>query len=420
MVSPAVGRLGRPELAPLVDELVRRFADGGAPATLTLRGLPDPSRRALADLLGTDRLPASLVRVRVERLLFVLGLASVDDLRAAIESLRGPLPDRRADREAERAAREELWAWVGEQAQTLPFAADAGRLVAWVAAQRAAGVRGGVEAHRRRLTCALAALRALPADGTSLAAIAADRAGDPHALDHGRAVAGMVLDAIASAFAVPRAVDAEGARALWETVGVVPDPLSSTVLALGLPGGDDGPLRRWLGATAGAGEPVVLTLSMLRSWPLPPLPAGSTAFVVENPSLVLEAAAGGWAGPPLMCSSGRPSFATVMLLRQLGANGATVYQHADFDPGGLAITAWLAERAGTTPWRMTTGDYLSALDGTTSRQTLVGPVPRTPWDATLQQAVEGKRAAVYEEEVRTQLLDEMCWVDRTSQQDRSV
>jgi len=388
--------------------LVRRFADGGAPAALILRALPDASRRALADLLGADRLPPSRAQVRVERLIGVLGLASVDDLRAAVESLRGPLPDRRAERAAERAAREELWAWLAEQTRGLPFASDAGRLDAWVEAQRAAGVRGAVEAHRSRLASALAVLRALPADGISLAALAADCAGDPHTLDHGRAVTGMVLDAVAIGAGVPRPVDAEGARALWESVGVVPDPLSSTVLALGLPGsGDDGPLGRWLGATAAASEPVVLTLAMLRRWPLPPLPAASTAYVVENPSLVREAAAAGWCGPPLVCSSGRPSIATVTLLRQLGVAGATLYQHADLDPPGLAITGWLSERAGTTAWRMTSADYLAALDGPASRPMFVGPLPPTPWDPTLQGAVEQHRVAVYEEDVRTEVLATM-------------
>lgn len=47
------------------------------------------------------------------------------------------------------------------------------------------------------------------------------------------------------------------------------------------------------------------------------------------------------------------------LLRQLAASGGPIYQHADFDPPGLAVTAWLHERAGTQPWRMTAADYLA-------------------------------------------------------------
>jgi len=101
---------------------------------------------------------------------------------------------------------------------------------------RAGGVPGGdVARRRRRLAAAVAALTALPADGIGLAALAADVLGDPHALDRGRALATLVLDAVAAARGRPRPADAEAARWLWEEVGVVPDPLSSTVLALALP-----------------------------------------------------------------------------------------------------------------------------------------------------------------------------------------
>jgi hypothetical protein len=34
-----------------------------------------------------------------------------------------------------------------------------------------------------------------------------------------------------------------------------------------------------------------------------------------------------------------------MLVRQMGAAGAEVRQHADFDAAGLAITGWLAAQA---------------------------------------------------------------------------
>src|SRR5690606_18264116 len=104
-----------------------------------------------------------------------------------------------------------------------------------------------------------------------------------------------------------RATDAESVRALWESVGVVPDPLSSRVLALGLEPADDSPIARWLREMSTAGEPAILTLAQLRRWPIPSLPPDGTAIVFENPSLIAEAAAQGWDGPPLICSSGRPT-----------------------------------------------------------------------------------------------------------------
>lgn len=129
--------------------------------------------------------------------------------------------------------------------------------------------------------------------------------------------------------------------------------------------------------------------------------------MVENPSLVAEAARIGWAGrPPLICSAGRPTVAVVTLLRQLGAAGATLRQHADFDAAGLAITAWLAERAGTVPWRMTAGHYV-AVAPTSDAVTGLGALPPTPWDPSLGPAMSATGAPVYEEQLRAGLLDAM-------------
>jgi uncharacterized protein (TIGR02679 family) len=400
------GRLARPDLQLLVDELVRRFRAGDVPASITVRG-SIATRRALADLLGTDRVSRVGARLPIDRLLSALGLASVEELRAAVEGVRGPLPNRRDERQAAQAARDALWHWLAEQAEIISVGDDPTRLQEWVTAQRAAGVRGGIHAHRRRLESALAVLGALPADGVALASLASDRAGDPHALDHGRTVAGMVLDAVAAALGTPRPVDAEGTRLMWEAVGVVPDPLSSTVLALGLPGNRDSPIGRWLADAAATGEPVVLTLANLRRWPLPPLLPTSRAFVVENPSLIAEAAARGWTGPPVLCSSGRPTVAVVTLVRQLAAAGATIYQHADFDPVGLAISSWLAARAGTVPWHMTTSDYLASRRGRAASPAFAGTAPATPWDPELQEVLTRTQVAVFEEEIRTQLLAAM-------------
>lgn len=113
--------------------------------------------------------------------------------------------------------------------------------------------------------------------------------------------------------------------------------------------------------------------------------------------------------PPLVCSSGRPTVAVVTLLRQLGAKGGVLRQHADFDASGLAITAWLAERAGTIPWRMTADDYLAAVEcRRTSERPRLGPVPDTPWDLGLQHAMAEIGTAVFEEELRAELLASMA------------
>lgn len=388
-------------MAPLVDELTRRFQAGDTPVNITLRDLPEPSRRALADLVGADRLPPQTSRIVVQKVMVVLGLGSTDELRELVEDLRGPLANRRADRVEARAARHELWSWLGDEAATVGLGGAGSRLASWVEEQRAVGARGGVDTHRRRLESALSVLRRLPCEATSLASLANDATGDPHALDQGRSLSGMVLDAVACAFGYPKAVDAETARSLWEMVGVVPDPHSSTVLALGVKGNQRTALGRWLQACAEVGEPVVLSLAQLRRWPLPPSRPDDCIYVVENPSLLAEASPE-WNGPPLLCSSGRPTIATVTLIRQLAAAGATVYQHADFDPTGVAITGWLADRTGSVPWKMTAADYVASLSPASPE--FLGEPPETPWDPDLQTTMSKHHKALYEEQVRIKLL----------------
>lgn len=399
----AAARLGRPSLAPVVDALAQRFAAGDSPVRLSMRNLDRGGQEALADLLGEARLRGSSPTLPVARLVEALALADVEDLRAAVEQLRGPLGDRRAEAAAARRTREDLWAWFATAVGGLALPWSALDREGWVARVRAWGVRGGVERHRQRLAAVVEVLDRLPADGVALPVLAEQVLADPHGLDAGRSVAALVVDALAAAGFGPAAWDAESTRALWEAAGVVPDPLSSTVLVLGLhPPGDD-PLAVWLRAAAAAGEPVVLTLAQLRRWPLPPLPRDAVAVVVENPSL-LVAAAGRVGGAVLVCSSGRPTVAVVTLLRQLGACGAIVDQHADFDVPGLQITRWLAQRAGTRPWLMSATAYERATHRARDRVRLDGAVPATPWDPALALAMTTTGEAVFEEELIPELL----------------
>lgn len=396
----AAVRLARPELARLVDELYHRF--GGAPPTaVRLRGLTDGERTALADLLGSARTPAGEVRLPLRRLAEVLGLEEVGQLKAVVEELRGAVVDRGAVRAAASAERAEVWAWLLARAERLPPVVDP---AGWVEHLRRLGVRGSLAEHRRWLDRVLAVLAALPSDGLTLAELAQDVLGDPHALDAGRSIAAAVLDALGPTVVGHR--DAETARGLWESAGVAPDALSSTVLALGLGhrAPREHPLWSLWQVSRQHSEPTLHTLAQLRRWPVPPLASSEAVVVVENPSLVAAAARSGWNAPVLVCSSGRPTVAVLTLIRQLTAAGGTAYQHADFDPVGVAITGWLAERCGTVPWRMGAVDYRAAVRGRSEAAVPSRVIPATPWDPALQAAMADSARWVYEEQVRDILL----------------
>ncbi len=409
-VDDACRRLGRPGLAPIVAELARRLEEGrGTPTRITLRGLQDDHRGALADLLGVAKLPPADTSLEVTRLLTALRLSDPNELLEVIEQLHGPMGNRSADRAAEREARAALWDWFTERCRTM-VVANVGPLRDWPTQVRKEGIRGDLDAQRVRLTRVLDVLSALnqvPQDGMPLATFANLTLGDSHALDHGQPLARLVVSAVADAADEPRPNSAEDARAMWERVGVNPDPLSSNVLSIGLVVGERHPLASILTSHREAAEPAILTLSQIRRWPIDPIPTDRCAFVVENPAIVAAAATQGWDGPPIICSSGRPSIAVVALIRQLGALGAPIHQHADFDAAGLGITSWLGNRAGTTPWLMTADAYRAAICNRRDRPQLNGAAPTAPWDPELAAAMVHHGVAVFEEELAVDLLKEM-------------
>jgi uncharacterized protein (TIGR02679 family) len=137
-------------------------------------------------------------------------------------------------------------------------------------------------------------------------------------LDEGKRCAGLVLRALAPIYDVPPPADAQQRRALWERAGVAEDELSSTVIAAGFRADGDDVVSRILRVCADAGEAAILTLRQLRAGIRVISP---DAWVFENPSVVaLALARFGDRCPPIVCTSGWPSSAGILLLlRSLGA-----------------------------------------------------------------------------------------------------
>lgn len=387
-------RLARPGLEPLCDELARRWQASERPVTaVTLRDLDAPQRRALADLLGSDRLPAATVRLSLQRVCAALGV-DVEMLREAVIVLRGPFANRAAARRVRIQARADLWSWLDGEAERLAAPGWSQRL-------RAKGVPGiDVERYRERLRTAVDVLDRLPADDVPLAGLACDRTGDPHALDHGSWLGNTILDAVAERLGVTPPPTAEDGRRLWSSVGVLPDGFSSTVLVLGLTGTGDDPVARMLRDSAPAGEPVALTESQLRRWPV--RADAAVVYAFENPSILAQAARDTWQRPPLVCTSGWPNVASITLLRQLGEAGTRVRYHGDFDARGVEIAQMLRTRLGVEPWRMSAADYESS--AARARVAIRGDVPEADWDARLAPAMRTHGLAVYEEDLRFELL----------------
>ena len=404
VASPvAVAAVADVRLRPLWRILHDRLSSGQPVARIRIGEWDVTEREALADLLGSDRLPAPGQLLSIAVLDQALGGdGDGTRLRSAVEQVMGPMADRRASRACAQTDRAALWDWL----ETCPSVRAEPALNDWVALIRRGGLIGGsVRATRRLLEQALAVLAALPADGVARPVLADRVLHDPHALDDGRRLGAVVLQAVACLTGGAPGEGAEARRQLWQRWGVETDVLSSTVLVAGLRMPGEGHVGTVLDACADAGEAAVLTLAQVRTVEVGGAPA--RVHVVENPSVMASALARfGPACPPLVCTSGWPSAAGVVLLRVLRDSGAQLHYHGDLDGEGLRIVAHLVARVGATPWRMTTTDYEAAL-ARRSAGPPAGRVTDIPWDRQLGTSMRAAGVAVTEESVVEDLLSDL-------------
>jgi uncharacterized protein (TIGR02679 family) len=405
--SPAAearARFDRPDLAPLWHALrARSERDPGPVTRITVRLERAEERSALADLLGLAQLPGTTAKIRVDHLDRALLDSPVRlDARGVVEAIGGPIVDKAAERTARHRAREDLWTWLAIH----PTVAAQPALDAWVSYVRRNGViDGSVQATRALLEEAVSVLDALPFDGRGLSSLAEDVCGNSHALDDDRRRSVYVLRALACLRDAPPAETAAQRRQLWEQVGVACDALSTTALTAGLRPLGDSPLATTLRAWSDAGQAAHVLLAQLREFPLEGVDH-PIIWTVENPAVVAAALRRfGRHCPAIVCASGWPNTAVVELLRQLRQAGAQVLYHGDLDGDGLRIASYLIDRTGAAPWRMTTADYLSAVDGA---RTPARRVPDVPWDPMLGEAIRRTGRTVSEERVIDLLLDDMA------------
>lgn len=389
-------------LAPLWRAAHERLSSGRPVSRIRVGPLSEEQRVALADLLGMDRLPPERASVSVGKLDQVLAETG-DGLRDVLTRLVGPLDDRAGRRAAAAAERAELWAWLTHH----PVVTEQPALLDWVDLVRRAGlVAGSVEHTRTRLEQALRVLSELPAAGVPLPVLAERTLQDTHALDDGSRCATLVLRALAAIYELPAPADVTQRRRLWERAGVADDELSAVVLVAGIrpPGSDL--VSAILRLCADAGQVAALTLGQVRARSsLAGLP--ETVWVFENPSIVaLALARFGTRCPPIVCTSGWPNSAGILLLQGLSAAGCRLLYHGDFDGEGIRIAANVAARTGATPWRMNAADYLTALDPPATGPT-VGRVTEAPWDAALADRMREHGVTVSEERVADLLLAEL-------------
>ena len=372
--------LGDPELQWLITR-VRRRLELGQPLTgsVTLGDASPAQRRAAQRLLGRRPRAGRALSVPLDVVDEVVRRSRVspDGLAAAVIALTGPVVVRAEANTAERLAWERAFAPLEELVGgRIEVEADGSeQLASWLRQLRRSGIvkrmRPDPGDARILLERLATVLTALPADGEPLGGFAARAAGGAHALDEGEPLATLALGAVrALAGLNGLGLDesrSESRREAWGSVGLLCDELSSVVLTLGLPGGEETGSGRILRAAQRTGQPCGPTLRQLVRDPpewmtaSPVAPSGIGGCVrrqlrgadgayLREPGTIVALAADrlGEGCLPLVCTGGQPGAATMLLLRALVAAGARLAHHGDFDWGGIphrqCPACWFAPR----------------------------------------------------------------------------
>lgn len=410
--------LATADTAWIIERIRARLERGaGVAGDVTLRAPSVAQRTAVARMFGHATSKGQTLAVDLGELDALLRHAAIcDGIVEAIPILVGTVVNRRDAR----GSIEAVWDGVFEDAAQI--VAGRSPLDQWLVELRATGLlrrlASGDPARARALIDQAVALAVrLPADGVSLAELAAVVAGDSHALDAG-APLGTIAIRLAQLIVQCDAVHGRGngnhsvtvrkaakARDVWAAAGVLCDELSVPALVLNVTASDSTHTGRAMAAHAEAGEPYRLSVRQLLRNPPDFHPIReSVVFVCENPSVVSAAANRlGAASAPLVCVEGQPRTAASLLLARLAAAGAQLKYHGDFDWGGVRIGNVVIGDLGARAWRFSAADY----EATTGGRKLSGRPIEARWDSALSNIMSAAGRAVHEEQVMDGLLSDL-------------
>ncbi len=376
---------------------------GELSGSITLPLPSDAERKLIIGITGMHR-PSAVksVKIHLSDLDAAVYREHETSLVAALAVLNGPVRNRPAEKaeeehvraEAERDARRRA----GAHAREEWFERFISQLGADGTITRL--VRRG-DADQLSWACEVLAL--LPAQSVSIPVLAERATGNTKALS-GTPIATLVLRALAARDGVGPPGTAGERRERWESAGVIVDDLASQVLVVGLRPKEDHIVADWLRGAADFGIPFRLTLHQLTGDPTSLVQ--KNIYVCENPA-VLRAAAAELEDrcAPLICTEGQPSAACHRLLAR--ATGR-IHWRGDFDWTGLRTTAMAIGRYGALPWRMSTADYVAALDAPLAEtEPLKGPPADSAWEPELAVAMAARGRAVMEERIIPELIGDL-------------
>jgi uncharacterized protein (TIGR02679 family) len=383
---------------------------GDLTRTITVKTPDDHERRAIIGITGQYRPEGvSVLAVRLADVDRAVREATGQGLADLLERLGPRLKDRPAERQRLADARD-----AAVRSAEDSFLTARGWFQAWMAELAVDGtltrlIGTGETAQVRQAARVLewveqrTELKAAP---TQLAELSATITGDAKSLNHGTALATLVLRALAFRLGTDRPKTTGERRDLWDRSGVIVDDLASRVLVLNLPAQGDG-LGEWLSSARTYGTPFYVTLHQLVTMPVTVLPR-QLVHACENPAVLRRAAGHLGAGArPLICTEGQPSTAFHRLAAAITRAGGKLAYHGDFDWPGVMIAAGVISRHRASPWRFTAADYETAIKRNADSVSLAGTPQPTPWAPSLSAAMTAHGRAVFEEAVADGLVADL-------------
>ncbi len=369
------------------------------PGTITLKSPTEAEREAANRLFGT---PGETGSVRIKSAVLALMLADAaiaDDIASCVVALDGPLIDRVARRQTDAAA----WNAVYAEAEAALSPLCASSILQEMLGNGLLRRLSANQPQDARLLAGQAAsvLNLLRAGRSMhLAELAAVAVGDAHALDRDRVLGRFVLRL--SGWAGEEGVLAW--KGAWSTRGILVDAVSASTLTLNLRAMGDARLVRVCESMYG--EPLRLTVRQIDRDGTSFSVRGRTVFVCENPTVIAVAASAlGEKCPPMMCVDGWATTPSLLLLRQLEQDGASLRYQGDGDWPGLGIATELRRHVHLQPWRLTSHDLPLVADR--PGPLLDGQRIEAPWDPPLADALARRGRALHEEAVLDLLLGDL-------------
>lgn len=426
-VQKAVAFFIEAGLSRLVEKLRDRYIElGRVGGQALLEQSTARERRELASLLGKPPYRTADINVRlaeVDRALRASGWAcTLPDLLAAFfpDTPLVTRPDQRAARALQQA---DFRTSLLSIAQALPEESRARHWLLngqhglnWLFARNKNEPVRVQEAQLQLVRAVVQALDQLPPIHAPqrLAVFAQRISGDPHCFDAGQPAGRLLRYALAE-------LDSDsGSREsifdLYLRAGLLIDTISSSVAVCNLASALDQQSQPDPFVPAAGTRVLLLSLRQLLEWK-EVTPATADIYIFENPQVFEEVIARATTNNPLpamVCTSGWPSAAALLLLDRLIARSSSVRLHysGDFDLSGLRIAAYLLERYPERcfPWRFDPASYEHALrdEGTAASQSDLSALEALP--GTFAPLVDAIRAAgtwAYQEGIVDVLADDI-------------